>query len=141
VPVPTGWAGQGGMRLAALFGSSTLWQMARSRGEAGRYEEVISGPDLAAFYAVVGAMAESNADAFVIPNGQPGQHIRPPRDLPGWKASLGVLVHVGLLAESRHRDRVEYRLGPNAERIIQAAADGRSIPFARIEDHESIPVS
>lgn len=45
------------------------------------------------------------------------------------------------LAERRHRDRVEYRLGANAERIVRAAAEARTIPFARIEDQESIPVS
>ena len=44
---------------------------------------------------------------------------------------------VGLLAESRHRDRVVYGLGPSALRIIQAAEEGRSIPFARSEDQEA----
>jgi len=136
VPVPTGWEGDGGMHIAALFGSSTLWQMARSRGEAGSYEEVLDASDIATLYAVLGVMGESGSEAFVIPNGRPGRTLRLLRELPGWRGSVENLTRVGLLAEFRQRDRVEYRLGGNAERIIQAATEGRSIPFARIEDQE-----
>ena len=137
MPVPTGWEGNGGMQMAALFGSSTVWQMARSRGEAGSYEEVLEASDVATLYAVLGLMAESGPEAFVIPNGRPGRMLRLLRELPGWRASLENLARVGLLERKQQRDRVEYRLGSSALRIIQAAAEGRSIPFARIEDQEA----
>ncbi len=81
-------------------------------------------------------MAESGSEAFVIPNGRPGRSLRLLRELPGWRESVANLTRVGLLAEFRQRDRVEYRVGPNAKRIVEAAAEGRSIPFARIEDQE-----
>ena len=47
------------------------------------------------------------------------------------------LTRVGLLERSQQRDRVEYRLGPNANRIVEAAGEGRSIPFARVEDQQA----
>jgi len=137
VPVPTGWEGDGGMEIAALFGSSTLWQMARSRGEAGSYEEVLDASDIAALYAVLGLMAESGSKAFVIPNGRPGQRLTLLRELPGWRASVENLARVGLLERKQQRDRVEYELGPSARRIIKAACEGRSIPFGRIEDQQA----
>ena len=67
------------MQIAALFGSSTLWQMARSRGAAGSYEEVLDASDVATLYAVLGLMAESGSEAFVIPNGRPGRSLSAPR--------------------------------------------------------------
>ena len=137
VPVPTGWERDGGMQLAALFGSVTLWGFARHRGEAGAYPEVLDAADIAALYAIVGVMAETGSDVFLVPNGAPGRNLRLLRELPGWRGSVQNLVRVGLLAEFRHRDRVEYRVGPSAQRIIQAASEGRSIPFARIEDQEA----
>ncbi len=137
VPVPTGWEGDGGMQMAALFGSSTLWQMARSRGEAGSYEEVVDAADIACLYAVLGLMAQSGSKAFVIPNGRPGRSLRLLRELPGWRASVGNLARVGLLERKEQGDRVEYRIGPSALRIIQAAAESRSIPFARSEDQDA----
>jgi hypothetical protein len=81
-------------------------------------------------------MAESGSEAFVIPNGKPGR-IRLLRELPGWRASVENLARVGLLERKQQRDRVEYRVGATALRIIQAASDGRSIPFARLEDQEA----
>jgi hypothetical protein len=55
----------------------------------------------------------------------------------GWKASLERLAEVGLLIREQQRGRTEYRLGPNAERMIEAAASKRTIPFARIEEQEA----
>lgn len=125
----------GGMRLASLFGSPTLWAMATSRGESGQFEEVLSAADVATLWWVCGRMEESGVDCFVIEHGQ-RRGVHPLRDLPGWKASLDRLTEVGLLTREQPRGRIEYRLGRNATRIIAAGGDNRTLPFARVEDQD-----
>jgi hypothetical protein len=47
------------------------------------------------------------------------------------------LTEVGLLIREQQRGRTVYQLGPNAQRMIEAAARKRTLPFARIEDQEA----
>ena len=54
----------------------------------------------------------------------------------GWRASLEQLTAVGLLTHTQQRGRHEYALGPVALRLIEAAAEQKTLPFKRVEDLE-----